>query len=650
MIRNLVALSVVTAGLALLGGCSDKSQPGSWPDGTVAPDGRIFFDFIAQDVGIAPDLGGDKDGPIIEMVTPKEGQEVTGTTLKVQAKITDSDVVDDQSVQVTLKGQKPTKMSLSSTPSVYEALIDISNITAGAMLWVEAWDLKGKKSAKVVLFTRDPGPVIVISSPGEGSRHRTSVSIQVLVFDLKKNIASFETRIGTTTLNLQKTTDEGKKQIWSGSIKFDDPMFPQILTGAQAISATAANAGGATNTATRNFVVDTDGPTIVCNSHKAGDMVGGIITLKATVTDSAGVLPSSVIAVIGNKLDTREVTLVQVSGSSDQYQAKFDTHTLTQYDLWPVMSFRAADSLGNESHTDIQVGLDNGAPIVELSGGSVYYMQKKDAAYECSVPFDPVGVDSAHDQQLVPPIAYLRARVEDQGNDAQSAPWIPIVGNDESTVKLYVLDDTTRALFVDTDGDGFCDNVNPEIDPAASTPQPYAAVAVDLMAVPVGGKAFFPLTYKGPGICVAGTEDPTKPPDPLCPVTPLIVALQYTADAAPALFAIPPVVSGNTYKCIGIPFDFKVNGFQKGWACAGAVARDKLQNRGVSPPIRPWHDPANTTVGPQALPAEATSPPDCTGTLDKTTGKVDSGKPCKYRAAGTSFPQKFPQMMGRILK
>lgn len=707
MTRYLVALGFVLSCSAIHGGCSDNKKNPPWPDGLVGheagADGISYMDFVPSDVGFAPDLVVDKDGPVIAMLNPKQGDVVKGTVLKVQAKITDPLVVDDQKVQVTLKGGSTAKMSLSSTADVYEALLDISGVMSNAMLWVEAWNLKGKKSAAVVIFSRDPGPSIVISSPSEGSRHRASISLQVIVNDAKFDIKSFEARIGTVTLDfLQKSTPPGKpegdtkSQLWTGTVKFDDDRFKPALTGTQVITATATNSNDATTSANRSFIVDNDGPAIVPVSHQPGKLIGNIIHIQATISDPAGVLPSSVLCVIGNKLDTRKVALSLAAGSTDQYEANFDTRTLTQYDLWPVMSFRAADMLGNESHTDIQVALDNGAPIIELDPPvSYHYATRKDGQILCSLPFDPLGCDAVDDLRAVPQLLKLRARIEDQGNYVPSAQWIPVSTVNAASAKMFLLGPPNGAssapakpLFVDTDGDQFCDSLNPEVDPLSSNPQPDAAVAVGLIPVPAGGSAFMGSTgFKTctvPGDCPTGqtcitssagtkvclpygcdgTGEDTKPPQALCAETLYCDCAYKTAGACPpdncaqrlsvaiktdygdpALYTIAPVTA-DKWQCVGLPFDFRANNFNKGWVCAGVVASDTLGNRGISPPIRLWYDQdlkahGSTTVyakEPQPLPDGIPAAPNCTGTL---VGGTVTNTPCQFRDAYTPFPQRF---------
>jgi hypothetical protein len=633
------AISAVLLGAMLLAGaCSDsKKPPGSWPDGLMQPDGQVFLDLKPIDLGAPPDMKNDPDGPVIKILSPKPKETVIGDSLKVQVEITDKDGINDPSVTATIVGSPPVQMTITATPNTYEAMLDISQLKNNARLIVSAQDLLGKQSNVWQDFQRDPGPTIQFLSPTELARYRGSVGVQVLVADAS-GVASLDVRVGSFKVVLTQNGSDPKKQIWVGSVKFDDPAFVPPLSGTQVLTAVAQNTNKATANAQRTFVVDNDGPTITIVSQKPGDLIGNVIQVKATVTDLAGVLTSSVKCVIGNALDTRTVYLKNSVGASGTFEGQFDTRTFGKDMLWPVMSFRAADKLGNESHADIEVGLDNGPPILALDPGKVRVWRIKDGLVECSQPFDPLGMDAANDLQTVPQIARLRARIEDIGNGVPGAPWVPIAGVDLSTTVLYVLDDETKALVIDSDGDGICDDVNPEVVPTGTQPKPGEAVAVGLATIPPAGKAFYPVATASGG-CDKGGED-TKLPDPLCLTacaggvdTCVTKVICYTVGCISNIYSIPPVVPTGL-PCMGLPFDFKANSFSEGWVCAAAVARDMLGNRGVAPPLRlnVSYSGGTTTPGPA---------PSCTGTLDKTTGKVDATKPCTFRPANDYYRQSF---------
>ena len=644
-------------------GSSDPQKPALWPDGKAGPreDGAIYLDSAQRDIGQIPDIQVDEGGPTIDVLEPKEGALVIGTTLTVRAKITDSDGVDDQSVKVTLQGGEEVTMGITAEPNVYSALIDVSALRGVARLVVVAADLVAKKGSLVRTFERDAGPVIVFLSPAQDSRHKGSVSIQVAIAD-RVDVTSFEARIGTEVLTLQETVSTKERKVYAGTVKFDDPKFPVPLSGTQVLSATATNVNGATTIEQRRFVIDDEGPAITIIGPKAGELIGGLIEIEAEIADSAGLLASSVVAVVGRDLGKRRLPLREVSGTPGVFAAQFDTRTLDDWDLWPVISVRAADRLGNESHRDITVGVDNGQPIVALDPSPQMFMVRDvDGVLECSRRFDPVGDDAVGDLEAVPQIATIRVRIEDQGNSSTvpSAEWVPISGVDNGTPKLYVLDDTAQALAVDSTGDGFCDSINPEVVPLGSAPLPGQAIAVDLVPVnSVGVPDYRPDglgSAEHGGVCLDGTG--TDEPKALCEVTgappvagtysgPAVVdmtyALRTTIAALPAIY-VPGPAPSDPLRCAGLPFDFRANEVADGWVCVAAAARDGLGHLGVSKPLRLWvdHGSSRWLKGEQP-PASAGAAPSCTGTLDPATGRVDASKPCKFRAAGERFPQSYP--------
>lgn len=629
-----------------------------------------------------PDLGAvDPEGPQIEFIDPPQtdkadpkaaGKTVIGNTLRVQARVVDAanqPGVETVTVQLVGSVDPPTTMSLSGTTNVYEALLDISNVGGLATLVVTAKSASGRSNSAATNFTRDPGPTITFSSPAEDGRYKGSVTIRLRVEGTPqgKNVTSFELRIGQLKLNLKETKlrdDPTELYEHTGLIAFDDPVFSIPLSGKQVLTATATNNNGATTTVQRTFEIDDVGPSITAVSHAAGDLLGGVIQIEAQVDDPAGVLESSVRVIIGNNLNQRQVQLTPKPGAVNSYSGQFDTRTLASNMLWPVMSFRAADKLGNESTLDFEVGVDNGQPIVSFDPPTDYYVAKKDDKDTvCSYPIDPVGDDAASDLEAVPQIVTLRARVEDQGNGSTvpSAEWVPVAKLDPQSVKLYVLDDTSKPIVIDTTGDGFCDAINPEIVPLAGGPLPGQAVAVKLVAVPSAGSApFLPpqgFTAPLPGVCNDWGTDSDEP-DELCATTgapatapgyakravkPLTyVPLDDNDPQRPALWVPGPVVSGDKFRCAGLPFDFVANSIQPGWVCVAGEARDQLGLLGVSKPMRLFYDDKLTSYQKDLPPTSGGTPPNCTGTLDKATNKVDANTPCKFRAVGQPFPQLYP--------
>ncbi len=114
-----------------------------------------------------------------------------------------------------------------------------------------------------------------------------------------------------------------------------------------------------------HFVSDNTGPSITNTVPALGSMIGSVITISATVDDPAGVDASSVVAVVGNGDQNFEVALV-VDRGWQVYSSLFDTTKLPSYAIFPTISFRARDVLGNESTVSYELSLDNTPPIIDL--------------------------------------------------------------------------------------------------------------------------------------------------------------------------------------------------------------------------------------------------------------------------------------------
>src|SRR5262249_59535784 len=98
--------------------------------------------------------------------------------------------------------------------------------------------------------------------------------------------------------------------------------------------------------------------------------------------------------------------------------------------------------------------------------------------------------------------------------------------------------DVTHPLVVDSDGDGVCDTINPNVVPVTGMPPgPSQAVEINLVQIPpAGGADFVPPTYAGPvggGLsCLQG--DDQQHPNPLCLTSgPLTIAISNSVQQPP---------------------------------------------------------------------------------------------------------------------
>jgi hypothetical protein len=360
-------------------------------------------------------------------------------------------------------------------------------------------------------------------------------------------------------------------------------------------------------------------PDIEIVSPTPGGLLAGVMTLVVEVTDADGI--DDVTATIAgiHTIPMSPVTATRWSGT-------FDTEVLAGL-VFPTIVVRARDFSAEESQLGFQITLDNEAPIASLDPPRVRESRVVDGELLCSTSFDPVGGDAPDDGEGVAQLIELRARVLDLPNTGTSTStvYVPMAGI--ATADLYVLDDTARPLIVDSDGDGQCDALNPEIQPTTVPTTSTEAAVIELATVPSGGSASFPpgTTYAGSNaaVCTPGTE--TTQQSDLCVTADATRAIATPFEHQAEIYAIPPVTA---LSCMGYAFDARASNISDGWACVAVVTTDVLGNTRVSPVTRVCidsdHDQGDGCPDWGEI-AGAGARPDCTGTL---TGAVVTTTAC----------------------
>jgi hypothetical protein len=421
---------------------------------------------------------------------------------------------------------------------------------------------------------------------------------------------------------------------YTATILFDSPLFNPSLDGQQTLRVSAANTR-ATTAVTRVeevvFNVDNEGPTITIATPLAGELIAGIIPISATVVDPTGILPQSVVVTIAG------IHEVQMSSSGgDVYTGFFDTRILGPL-IFPNIIVRAQDVNGNQSSAGYLVGLDNASPIATLDSPSLREAQVVDGNLICSTYFDPLGDDAVSDGEGVLQLFDVRARLEDRANAfTGTGVVVPIAYVDTSSVELFLLDDETRAVVVDTDGDGICDEINPLLVPTSVPVASDEVAEIDMEVIASTGSSFSPgdpaptFATTGNNQCTGGTD--TAPPDLLCASTPLTRVINIPGDEIDVIYGIPPAVG---LQCMGNGVDALATNLADGWACLAVRGVDNLGNANVSAPTRICID-SDDDKG-DGCPIEGVinlaGAPNCTGTYNPATDTVDTGTPCTVDGA-----------------
>lgn len=641
------------------GACGDDSfTDPPHGDAYIYPDAS---DAALPDRPVLPDRIIDPEGPTIQIQQPQPLAILDGDQIQVIALVTDPDGVDMSTVQVILPGDQTFSMSRAGTvPDQYGAIVDLRDQPSGDLsIVVQATDINGNTNSAQVDVVRDTGPVVVFISPEEGKRYSGSAN---LVFEVRDPYgveeSSVTARAGQVDLlfsKLDEDADHGAQPHWilfSGEIVFDDAMFDPALTGDQRVTVSAQNIShSVTAESSVTYIVDSEGPVITINTPAPGDIVGGILTIEADVDDPAGVLDTSVVAVLGNNALEYDVPMVTTGGST--YVGTIDTRQFPTSWVFPSLSVRAADQLNNESEEGYEVAIDNTPPVASLDPPPNFHLARMadQGGIECSLPFDPVGPGAANDKAQVPQVFFLRARIEDRGNFATGLIQERISLINRSTPTLYVLDDTTQPLVVDTDGDGFCDEINPGLIPTTTPQTTDEVLALRLDPITPSGTAdfrhtpaldpCFPANLTLPPGCDDWGSEP-DPPEALCFATEndgfsgcsFPRALFYTVSTdEPAIYSLPAVLDNDALFCTGQQFDAMANNITEGWACAAVRAEDNAGNVGVSAPLRLLVDYTIDGV-PAYDPNQA---PACTGTWDAQSQTADASHPCQFDSGTQLF-------------
>lgn len=648
---GLVLASIVACG----GGSDDRDPPpgGGGADAAPLPDGGDGDGDGDSDAGDDPMS---TDGPVLEIVSPTEPDAgdfstdalITENAVSVVCRATANpdtgELVDAASVTVSATSGAISREAAAlptGEAGTFAALIDLTGMENGALsLGCSARDLSDdmRTSAVSIDTFLDLGPRVQVLAPLADSRYAAAANLTFTV--TADPVAMADTGAEpnfdavTATIGGQPIADlERQGNTYSAEIVFDD--FEPALDGPQILVVRAPNTR--TDTAvvreqTVEFIVDSDGPAIAVQSPAAGELVSGLMTVTASITDPGGIQTNSVVATIAG---VNQFSLQRLEG--DTYEGTFDTRLLGTNLVFPNLIVRARDASGNQSSVGLVVTLDNVPPVASLDSAPLREGKlNSDGLLECSVLFDPLGDDAANDGQSVPQLFEIRGRVEDYGNGgtATSGVFVPVAGVDEGAVELFLLDDETGALIVDTDGDGVCDAINPLLVPTSVPVASDEVARIDLAAIGEAGASHYPggETFSDPafGACIAGTE--AEAPGPVCLGTPASRVIRTEIGTDPVIYSVPPLAD---QRCMGNAIDAAATNLADGWMCAALGVRDTLGNSSVSAPLRLCVDadldgaedcPAVDTIAP---PGER---PDCTGTYDQGTNTVDAAADCTLPA------------------
>ncbi len=566
-----------------------------------------------------------------------------GTVIDVSAHVAvvgGSDFIDGTSVEVTVSKQGSMQAIekgklVITTGDLYAGRVSLGADLMGGTytVTVTARSSGGATNSAMVVISVDAGPTIVITSPVEGKSYKHVLTIEVIATDgiglaVDGNGVTIPptATVGVINVPLMPT---GVDNTYRGTIDFDAQAPP--LFGAQLLTVAVTNVNGRRTEVQLIFIIDNEGPTITSTLPVPGQVAAGIVLISAKVDDPAGILDSSVIAVIADETGTPLFELPMKPAGGGVYTVLFDSSRFVKCPdpparpclVYPTVSFRASDLVGNETVLGYEFTLDNVAPISDMDSANVRVVRKD--GY-CSQEFDPLSRntnwgDMPNDGAVVPQVFDLRARIEDDGNSGPTGlKGLRVAGIDPDATAAYILDDVNQVLIVDTDGDGVCDHINPHLVPTTRPPtQNNQVLKVRLAGVPGQGDA----DYRDDGKGLASCPYPpvALPPEAVCFGNQPFMTISGF-DNLPIIYSIEPITKA---QCMGSQFDTLANNFADGWACIAVQSSDRSGNTSVSPPLRVYIKNDGSNAGKQAQPLGLGAPPACTGSYDKSSDTVTPG-------------------------
>jgi hypothetical protein len=653
-VRALLGLTLLSSALVI--GCGDSLKPGEPGPGSDGGGDTPGSDMAGRDSGpiAMQDMRGQNmpGSPNIVVTSPAEGSEIAGDTLTVTATITPTSnmPVDANSVIISItppgKGVVTAAMHLTPTANVFTGSISLADVPSGkgATFTVTAASTGGLEASVTVTYTHDHGPVIQFYQPTDKAVKGT-FNVEFTVDDTLYPI----TDISKVSAGI-RTQGDVQLTVVPGATPFrvtalvDATKFNPELDGNFIITARATNSKGTVGTGTQKLVVDNAGPIISDIKPIAGSYVGGTIQLSATIQDKdmvSEVNKTTVVVVFGNDPTDEDHVAHLTAAGNNSYVGEFDVGKLSTSFVLPTVSVRADDVLGNHTEVAHTLIVDNTRPWVSMDQRTLMRVAKLNTQkqYECSQLFSPLGTDVAVEAATVPQVFTLRARAEDHGN---WAPGLKVIRysslSPTQAPKLFAIPDnrtTPVPLAVDTDNDGFCDDVNPDLLPTTEN-QSGQALSLVLTPITKAGAPDYTKSATVPAGCDVVGEDNFPGVDLLCQLagTTMYYTVPYPDEHyVNPIFTIPPI-GGDEAGCVGFQFD-SLNNLPEGPTCFVTRAVDFTGNVNVSFPLHLCID-----RGGGKCPSGWYDATSCTGKWDKVQKKIVAGT-C---TEGPTFPRSTPEI------
>lgn len=467
----------------------------------------------------------------------------------------------------------------------------------------------------------DHGPDISVVTPLEGSSYPLAGAVPFEFKVTPAPLATGDTEAGVASVGLKvngvtipATPDPLVTNGYKVAVDFNDKsLFPQTPAGSLPVVIEGTNnrtPAAAKRTKNYNFSVDGQGPVIIIKSPKNQDIIGGKVTLSFSVADPLSGVDQKTINVELNQSANYYTTGTAWTNNKDDYTFQFDSATVVGSKVQMTVNITASDKAGNKSAgASVLLYLDNEPPWVDLDPSNVRTEKKSGTTIYCSKSFDPLGI-AASDGDDLSGFVRLRALVWERTNQIVGQSILYYATTDPKSVYLYLQPDApTVPLLINNDSDPECDAINAivggqtipslQLNPVNPAGSAHYGSGDGAVPPPIGTQ------------CQLGTEaEPAK----LCSLqSDLGVVIKHTMSGSePVVYGIGQMAG---LECTGTGWELSsqlANSTQKdGWFCLAAVAKDKVGNTQISPPLRICYDNPNTAAHPSCWNSSEV-PPSCT--------------------------------------
>jgi hypothetical protein len=642
LIRLLRGTPLLLPLLLLLGACGDEGNQmyrGRPSDGGLDyPEGGMNNNNTGPDMLIPPDLMMNSEGAKITILTPAKDALLKPTKVQVSASVEKGAGTEIMSVTTQVVGQQgSTKMTLrAGSLTVYEGELDMSTLRSGPVsIIVSAVNVRGISNSVSVNATYDAGPVITVREPTNTSyRGSASVVVEARSDTVLKTGGELKAIQATVQgINVPISIDKPDPYVWTGTgtIGFHVPEFITPLSGIQVVRVSATDKNDVTTTVERQFTVDEVGPSIEFGEPKIGQIVGGVVQLLVKVTDASGVDDTSVLAVWLNDAAKYSVAMARVPGT-DNFSARFDATRLPEPRglIYPTLSYRAKDRLGNQSFLGGSLILDNTPPVMSLQPPLTQVRSKDtEVGMRCSDPFSPIGEEPTliKDGAVLGQIVAVRARITDRGNVAPGLAFEHLSGLDLTSIDMLATPmnlggGMSPPIVVDADGKGICNNLNPLLQPVSAMTASNQALVLRMVPITVGGAPNYGSDPLPPfvGACVK-PKTLARTAMPLCSIVELREPA-FTYVIPGEVFTLPPT---DGKSCVGLQLD-SLNVLPEGPYCVALRGSDTVGNRNVARPLRVCINRTGGTACNAFNTAKANGTlPTCLGRYTPATQMVTTG-------------------------